>query len=94
MIKSFKSRALKLLWDNEDACRLPAQQVTKIIMMLDVLDQLKTLPDDLQPYPHWRPHLLKGNLQGYWSLTVSGNYRIIFLFEDGHVHRVGYTDYH
>jgi proteic killer suppression protein len=30
----------------------------------------------------------------YWSLTVNGNWRIIFIFEDGDAYIVDYLDYH
>ena len=83
MIKSFESKALKALWNNNDASKLPAQQVSKIHFILDVLDMIKVLPDDLLPYPQWRPHPLKGSLKGCWSVSVTGNYRFVFLFERG-----------
>jgi len=39
-------------------------------------------------------HPLKGDLKGYWSATITGNYRIIFRFENGNAHLVDYLDYH
>jgi proteic killer suppression protein len=39
-------------------------------------------------------HTLKGELKGFWSVTVTGNYRMIFKFEAGEVHLVDYLDYH
>jgi proteic killer suppression protein len=37
---------------------------------------------------------LKGSLKNYWSVSVSGNWRVIFRFEDGYVLDVDYLDYH
>ena len=42
----------------------------------------------------YRLHALKGNLKGYWSVTVKANWRIIFGFEDGDAFDVDLVDYH
>lgn len=39
-------------------------------------------------------HPLKGKLKGLWSVTISGNWRIVFRFADGHVFDVDFLDYH
>lgn len=39
-------------------------------------------------------HTLKGDYKGFWSLTVTGNYRIIFLFKSPDVFDVDFIDYH
>lgn len=39
-------------------------------------------------------HPLKGDLRGFWSVKVSGNWRVIFRFEKGDVFDVDYVDYH
>ncbi len=44
--------------------------------------------------PGFRLHPLKGNLRGYSAVSVSGNWRVIFRFEDGHAVDINYTDYH
>ena len=40
----------------------------------------------------WHP--LTGELRGFWSLTVTGNWRLIFRFEDGEARDVDLVDYH
>jgi proteic killer suppression protein len=45
-------------------------------------------------YPGARLHQLSGDMKGYWSVTVSGNYRIVFRFEDGDAYDIDYLDYH
>ena len=42
----------------------------------------------------YKLHPLKGDLAGFWSVSVSGNRRIIFRFEDGAAHDVDLIDYH
>ena len=44
--------------------------------------------------PGYRLHPLKGRLKGYWSISISGNWRVIFRFEDGDAYDVDLIDYH
>lgn len=44
--------------------------------------------------PGLRLHPLKGKLAGYWSVSISANWRIIFRLEDGDVCDVELVDYH
>ncbi|MGP9767419.1 type II toxin-antitoxin system RelE/ParE family toxin [Halomonas sp. AOP13-D3-9] len=44
--------------------------------------------------PGLRLHELSGNRSGTWSVTVSGNWRVTFRFEDGDAEIVNYEDYH
>lgn len=44
--------------------------------------------------PGFRLHALKGDLKGFWSMTLSGNWRIIFRFEKGAAFDVDLVDYH
>ncbi len=44
--------------------------------------------------PGWRLHTLKGDRKGLWAINVSGNWRIVFKFVDGHAYVVNYEDYH
>jgi proteic killer suppression protein len=39
-------------------------------------------------------HPLKGDLAGFWSVSVSGNWRIIFRFEHGAAYDVALIDEH
>ena len=44
--------------------------------------------------PGYRLHVLKGRLKGVWSVTISGNWRIVFRFVDGDAFDVDLVDYH
>ena len=44
--------------------------------------------------PGYRFHQLKGEYRGFYSVTVTGNNRIIFRFVDGNAVDVDYLDYH
>lgn len=92
MIVSIRHRGLKLLWTKNDASRLPAAQAGKIRNILTLLHSAHQV-EDLN-FPGSGLHQLKGELKGFWSVSVSGNYRIIFRFESGDVHLLDYLDYH
>jgi len=59
---------------------------------MGLLNQAET-PGDMD-LPGYRLHPLKGELQGFFAVNVSGNWRVIFRFEDGQVTDVDYIDYH
>ncbi len=44
--------------------------------------------------PRYRLHPLRGDLRGFWSVAISGNWRLIFRFEDGAACDVDLVDYH
>jgi len=44
--------------------------------------------------PAFRLHPLKGELKGFFSVTVRANWRIIFRFEGGEAREVDFIDYH
>ena len=44
--------------------------------------------------PGYRLHKLKGDRKETWSISVSGNWRITFRYEEGNVYIVNYEDYH
>jgi proteic killer suppression protein len=36
----------------------------------------------VQRFPAWKLHPLKGEWKGFWSLTVTGNWRLIFRYDE------------
>lgn len=42
----------------------------------------------------WRLHGLSGKCQGFWPVTVNGNWRLIFRFDGTDAELVDYFDYH
>jgi proteic killer suppression protein len=50
-------------------------------------------PGDMN-VPGYRLHPLKGQLAGFWSVDVSGNWRLIFAFEGVDAVSIDYQDYH
>lgn len=72
---------------------LPAALVQKITDVLFALDEAAR-PREVGLFPGWRLHQLKGDLKGFWSITVSGNWRVIFRFEKGDAFDIDLVDYH
>jgi proteic killer suppression protein len=69
-----------------------ADQVERIKTVLARLDRASK-PEHMN-LPGWRLHPLKGELAGFWSVTVTANWRIIWRFETGDATDVDYVDYH
>ena len=61
-------------------------------------DQLTALNVATKPeqmnFPGWKLHALKGGLAGHWAVSVNGNWRLTFAFEDEDAILVDYQDYH
>lgn len=92
MIKSFRHKGLRLFFEDEDTTKLPATHIIRIRNILTRLEFAKSL-DDIGT-PGSRLHPLSGRLKGFHAVNVSGNWRIIFRFEDGNAYDVDYLDYH
>ena len=92
MIGSFKHRGLKRLYERDDRSGIRPDLVDTVQEILTVLDDAAT-PQDLN-LPGYRPHPLKGELKGFWSVTVRANWRIIFRFQGGDAFDVELIDYH
>jgi proteic killer suppression protein len=92
VIRSFRHKGLKLLYEKGERRRVQAGFIDKIERILARLDQASG-PENMD-LPGYRLHPLKGDLAGFWSVTVSGNWRIVFRFEGGHACDVDLIDYH
>ena len=66
-----------------------ADKIGRILARLEEASEVGNM--DL---PGFRLHPLKGDLVGFWSVTVSGNWRVVFRFEGGHAGDVDLIDYH
>ncbi|WP_126243997.1 type II toxin-antitoxin system RelE/ParE family toxin [Chitinophaga rhizosphaerae] len=92
MITSFLHKGLRLYYEKGKATGLPTAHLRKIGMILTALDAV-TAEEDIKQLGSGI-HLLRGIYAGYWSITITGNYRIIFRFDQGEVFNVDYIDYH
>jgi len=92
MIRTFKSKALRLFYEDDDRSKLPPDMVERIRTVLSALDAVGS-PEDMDQ-PSFRFHALKGDLKGHFSVTVRANWGIIFKFADGNALGVDFIDYH
>jgi proteic killer suppression protein len=92
MIKSFRHRGLQRLYERGDRSRIDPTLVDKVEAALGLLDVAET-PAAVN-LPGYRLHPLRGDLRGFWSIRVSGNWRMIFRFDDRDVCDVDLVDYH
>jgi toxin HigB-1 len=92
MIRGFRHRGLRRLYEDDDRRELNPQHAEKIARILARLDEAKA-PEDLD-LPGFRLHPLRSDLAGFWSVTVRANWRIIFRFVDGDATDVDLVDYH
>jgi toxin HigB-1 len=92
MIRTFRHRGLKRFYERDDASQIHAAYRKKIARILADLDSARK-PQDMD-FPGLRLHPLTGDLKGFWSVMVSGNWRIIFRFDDVDVIDVDLVDYH
>lgn len=91
MIGSFRHRGLKRLYERGDESKVNQNQLPKIKRILTALDAA-TSPEDMD-MPGWRFHRLHGDLKDHYSVWVSGNWRIIFKFDE-EAQEVDLVDYH
>ena len=87
-----RHKELRALHEHDDATRLPANLVPRLRRILFRLQEA-THPGSADA-PGFRLHPLKGGRAGQWSVRVSGNWRVVFRFEDGEAVDVDLIDYH
>nr|WP_234642156.1 type II toxin-antitoxin system RelE/ParE family toxin [Delftia tsuruhatensis] len=92
MIRSFRHKGLRALYLNGDVSGVRPDHVRRLLRLLASLDVAQVPSDMGRPGSHLHP--LKGDLAGYWAVSVSGNWRIIFRFDGCDVELVDYLDYH
>lgn len=92
MIKGFRHKGLEALYHHDISKGVQAAHAPKLRRILGALD-VAANPEDLN-MPSFCLHPLKGELKGYWSIAVNGNWRVIFRFVGPDVELVDYLDYH
>ena len=92
MIKSFRHKGLRRFFETGSTSGVQASHANRLRMQLAALDTAQTVED--MDIPGFRLHPLKGKLRGRWSITVNGNWRLTFEFQDGNAYVLDYEDYH
>jgi proteic killer suppression protein len=92
VIGSFKRRGLKRLYERDDRSGIRGDLLETVEDILARLDDAGA--PQAMSLPGYRLHPLKGDLKGFWSVTVRANWRIIFRLEDNDAFDVELIDYH
>jgi proteic killer suppression protein len=92
MIKSFRHKGLRRFYELGNAAGIQASHKKRLRIQPVALDTATIIED--MDIPGFKLYPLKGNRKGFWSISVSGNWRITFEFKDGNSHIVNYEDYH
>jgi toxin HigB-1 len=92
MIKSIRHKGLKKYFEDGDTSKIQPDHVKKLRIRLGVLDTAQSIEDINKP--GFDLHSLQGELKGRWSISVNGNWRLTFEFQDGDVLVLDYEDYH
>ncbi|MES9904768.1 MAG: type II toxin-antitoxin system RelE/ParE family toxin [Sedimenticola sp.] len=92
MIKEFRHKGLKRFFETGSKKGIQGDHVRRLSQQLAALDEAEVVDDMDQP--GWKLHPLKGDLGGHWSIKVSGNWRVTFIFDDGDAYVVDFQDYH
>ena len=92
MIRSIRHKGLRRLYEDDDPRGVISEHAEKLGDILARLDAAGMIAD--MDLPGFRLHPLKGELKGFWAVTVRANWRVIFRFADGDAMEVDYVDYH
>ena len=88
----FLHSGLQRFYERGETRRLDPRYIRRIREILTDLDSAMEVSDLRRP--GLRLHPLKGKMSGYWSVRVSGNWRIVFRFRNREVVDVDLRDYH
>ena len=92
MIKSFKHKGLEILFYKGSTKGIQPKHKTRFEDIYDLLDAIIQI--QYMNLPGSKLHKLETKKDNIWSVTVSGNWGVIFKFIDGDAYEVNYTDYH
>ena len=92
VIKSFRHKGLKKLYDTGSRQGVKPEHANRLRLILARIDDSQS-PQDMD-LPGLNLHTLKGKYKGYWAVSVSGNCRVIFRFENSNAVDIDYLDYH
>jgi proteic killer suppression protein len=92
MINSFRHTGLQAFFQTGSKAGICPEHAPRLKRVLGVLDAAMVI--EQINVPGFKLHKLTGNLGGFWSVTVSGNWRVIFRFDNSEAELVDYLDYH
>lgn len=92
-IRSVRHKGLSRLIERNDAKGIAPDLLNRIRNILTALISADDI-DGVAGPPGWRLHQLVGDRAPAWSISVTGNWRITFVIEDGSICDLNLEDYH
>lgn len=92
MILSYRHKGLKKFAESGSRSGIQPKHADKLRRLLTALDVAGRAED--MNAPGYNLHPLKGMLEGHWAVSVSGNWRLTFVFDGENATLVDYRDYH
>ena len=93
MIVSFRDAETETIWNGRRSRRLPPDIQPTALRKLRLINNARTL-DDLRVPPGNRLEALSKNRRGQHSVRINDQWRICFIWREGHAHEVEIVDYH
>ncbi len=93
MIVGFRDRETETIWAGRRSRRLPLEIQDVALRKLRLLNNARRL-DDLRVPPGNRLEALKDDRKGQHAIRINDQWRICFVWREGHAHDVEILDYH
>ena len=93
MILSFACLHTELIFAGLRSRKFPPEIQGRALAKLRLLHRAKSI-DDLRNPPGNRLHSLKDDRIGQHSISINTQWRICFVWKNGHAHNVELVDYH
>jgi proteic killer suppression protein len=93
MIRSFRDRETRTIWNGERSKRLPGDIQVPALRKLRLINAARQL-EDLRAPPGNRLEVLVGDRAGQHSIRIKQQWRICFRWVDGEAEDVEICDYH
>jgi proteic killer suppression protein len=93
VIRSFRDADTEKIFKRQFVRKFPPDIQQRAFMRLNALDAAINL-EDLRLPPSNRLEALKGDRKGQHSLRINDQWRICFVWRNGHAEQVEIVDYH
>jgi toxin HigB-1 len=93
MLKRFRHKGLERFFLDGDTRGINVKHAARLRILLTALNTASR-PENLNLLPGAKLHPLKGERKGQWAVGVSGNWRLVFEFDDEDATNVDLVDYH
>lgn len=93
MIRSFREKETRRLWERKPSKTVPANLRRKALRKLVEINNTEDLNDLRVPLGN-RLEKLSGDREGQHSVRINDRYRVCFEWREGDAHRVEVVDYH